>query len=182
MAQRPGQTLANRQAIERAVQLTEQRAILRRRAVVGELFVVVVTTHTEPHLPAPAAQSPSRQACRDHREPAAQRARVAQRAEPGQHADEHVLHQVIDLAGAPEHAQRDAGDEPGMGAKHCVEGERHLDGHRRGTAVDHAQVSGDRQGHAELPGSGRSGLPGRMERLAAGKMAHGFVLAGSDST
>jgi hypothetical protein len=46
MAQRPGQTLANRQAIERAVQLTEQRAILRRRAVVGELFVVVVTTHT----------------------------------------------------------------------------------------------------------------------------------------
>jgi hypothetical protein len=105
MAQRPGQTLANRQAIERAVQLTEQRAILRRRAVVGELFVVVVTTHTEPHLPAPAAQSPSRQACRDHREPAAQRGRVAHGAEPGQHAQEHILDEILDFAGPPEHAE-----------------------------------------------------------------------------
>jgi hypothetical protein len=60
VAQRPRQALADRQAVERAVHLPEQRAVLGRRRGVGELGIVIVRADAEPDLPAPAAQPASR--------------------------------------------------------------------------------------------------------------------------
>jgi hypothetical protein len=146
VAQGPGQPVVHRYLIQKVVDAREQRPLLGAAAGRGEVLVAARLVEAEEGADAALAQVAAGLAHRDGLEPAADGGRGVHARQPAHGVEEDLLHDVVDLVVAAEHAQHHGGDEARVVLEQLLQLERRAARRqRRGHRVQ--RRFGDHGGH-----------------------------------